>query len=130
MPRFGGSTVLEIMTFNPLDGLLAMAPSATPPGTAPNPQGEMIKMLGMFAIMGFIFYFLLIRPQRQRAKQQETMLKAMKAGDKVVTSGGILGVVIAVKEKTVSIRSADTKLEILKSSVTEITERAGESGPS
>ena len=107
-----------------------MAPSATPPGTAPNPQGEMIKMLGMFAIMGFIFYFLLIRPQRQRAKQQETMLKAMKAGDKVVTSGGILGVVIAVKEKTVSIRSADTKLEILKSSVTEITERAGESGPS
>ena len=106
-----------------------MAPSATPPGTAPNPQGEMIKMLGMFAIMGFIFYFLLIRPQRQRAKQLETMLKAMKAGDKIVTSGGILGVVIAVKEKTVSIRSADTKLEILKSSVAEITERAGESGP-
>ena len=105
-----------------------MAPSATPPGTAPDPKGEMLKMLGMFAIMGFIFYFLLIRPQRQRAKQQETMLKAIKAGDKIVTSGGILGVVIAVKEKSVSIRSADTKLEVLKSSVAEITERAGESG--
>jgi preprotein translocase subunit YajC len=130
MPRFGGSTVLENMTFNPLDAWLAMAPSASPTGTAPDPKGEMIKMLGMFAIMGFIFYFLLIRPQRQRAKQQETMLKAIKAGDKIVTSSGILGVVIAVKDKSVSIRSADTKLEILKSAVSEITERAGEPSPS
>ena len=55
------------------------------------------------------------------------MLKAVKPGDKVITSGGILGVVITVKEKTVSIRSADAKLEITKSAIAEITERGGES---
>jgi preprotein translocase subunit YajC len=55
------------------------------------------------------------------------LLKAVKPGDKVITSGGILGVVITVKEKTVSIRSADAKLEITKSAIAEITERGGES---
>jgi preprotein translocase subunit YajC len=72
----------------------------------------------------------LIRPQSKRAKQQANLLKALKAGDKVVTSSGLVGVVIAVKERTVSLRSADAKLEILKSAVTEITERAGESSES
>jgi preprotein translocase subunit YajC len=80
----------------------------------------------MFALMGIIFYFLLIRPQRTRAKQQEELLKALKSGDKIVTASGIIGVVISVKEKTVSIRSSDAKLEILKTAVSEITERAGE----
>jgi preprotein translocase subunit YajC len=80
----------------------------------------------MFVLMGVIFYFLLIRPQRTRAKQQEALLKALKSGDKIVTASGIIGVVISVKEKTVSIRSSDAKLEILKSAVSEITERSGE----
>ena len=43
-----------------------------------------------------------------------------------MTASGIIGVVISVKDKTVSIRSSDAKLEILKSAVSEITERAGE----
>jgi len=86
----------------------------------------MVQTVGMFALMGIIFYFLLIRPQRTRAKQQEQLLKALKSGDKIVTASGIIGVVISVKEKTVSIRSSDAKLEILKSAVSEITERAGE----
>jgi preprotein translocase subunit YajC len=54
------------------------------------------------------------------------MLKAMRPGDKVVTSGGVYAIVVSVKDKTVVIRSAETKLEVLKSAVTEITERAGE----
>lgn len=104
-----------------------LALSAPPPGTQANSQGEMVKMLGMFAIMGLIFYFLLIRPQRQRQKQLDSLLKALKTGDKILTSSGIIGVVIGVKDKSVSIRSADTKLEILKSAVSEVTERAGAS---
>ncbi len=104
--------------------------SPPPPGTQPNQQGEMFKMLGMFAIMGAIFYFLLIRPQRQRQKALDALLKNIKAGDKILTSGGIIGVVIAVKDKSVSIRSADTKLEILKTAVSEVTERAGDSSES
>src|SRR6185295_5434518 len=116
------------MPFKTIHELLAMSPP--PAGTQPNSQGEMLKMLGMFAIMGLIFYFLLIRPQRQRQKQLDALLKGLKSGDKILTSSGIIGVVIGVKDKSVSIRSADTKLEILKSAVSEVTERAGDSSES
>ena len=83
-------------------------------------------MLGMFAIMGVMFYLVLIRPQQKRAKEQAKMIEALKAGDKVVTNSGIVGIVVAVKDKTISLRSSDTKLEVLKSAVTEVTERAAE----
>ncbi len=111
------------MNFDSLTALLAMAPPAQP-GTQPNPTGQLVQMLGTFAIMGVMFYFLLIRPQQKKAKEHAALLKAMKPGDKVVASGGIVGIVVSVKEKTVSIRSGDTKLEVLKSAVTEITEKA------
>jgi preprotein translocase subunit YajC len=90
----------------------------------------MIKLVGMMAIMGLMFYFVILRPQRSRQRQQEALLKAVKAGDKILTNSGIVGVVITVKEKSLSIRSADSKLEILKSAIAEITERAGESSQS
>jgi preprotein translocase subunit YajC len=69
----------------------------------------------------------MIRPQRQRQKQLDALLKSVKPGDKILTSSGIVGVVLSVKERTVTIRSADTKLEVLKSAVSEVTEKAGES---
>ena len=105
-----------------------MAMGAQPaPGTQANPTGEMVKLVGMMAVMGFVMYYVMIRPQRQRQKQLNEMLSSMKPGDKVLTSGGIVAVILTVKEKTLTVRSADTKLEVLKSSVAEITERGGES---
>ncbi|MEW6157988.1 MAG: preprotein translocase subunit YajC, partial [Verrucomicrobiota bacterium] len=80
--------------------------------------------------MGVMFYFVLIRPQQKKAKEHAALMQSLKPGDKIVTNGGILGVVIAVKDKTVSIRSADAKLEVLKSSVVDIAERAGGSSES
>jgi preprotein translocase subunit YajC len=118
------------MMLNSVNALLALGAGPTPPGTTPDPTGEMIKLVGMMAIMGLMFYFVILRPQRSRQKQQEALLKAVKAGDKILTNSGIVAVVITVKEKSLSIRSADSKLEILKSAVAEITERAGESSPS
>jgi preprotein translocase subunit YajC len=76
------------------------------------------------------FYFVLLRPQQKKAKEHAEMLKTVKAGDKIVTSGGVVAVVITVKDKTLNIRSADAKLEITKSAVAEITERGGESSQS
>jgi len=52
------------------------------------------------------------------------LLKTLKPGDKVVTSGGVLGVVISVKDRAVSIRSAEAKIEVLKSAVSEVLERS------
>ena len=67
-----------------------------------------------FVLIFVIFYFLLIRPQqkKQRLAQQErdAMLKGLKAGDKVVTTGGIYGTIVAVREKddTVQLRIAQS----------------------
>ncbi len=74
-----------------------------------------------------VFYFLLIRPQQKKAKQQAELLKSIKSGDKVATSSGIIGIVISVKDNTVSLRSADSKLEVTKVSVIEIIPTAGSS---
>jgi preprotein translocase subunit YajC len=110
----------------PKTAFLALGAPPTPPGTQPDPRGQMVYTVGMLAFMVFIFYFLIIRPQRVRSRQQESLLKSIKPGDKVVTSSGIIGTVVGVKEKSLSIRSADTKLEILKSAVTEVTASAAE----
>jgi preprotein translocase subunit YajC len=98
----------------------------------PPPQngqgGQQQSMLMTFApliLIAVVFYFIMLRPQQQRAKQQSKMLSALKAGDKVITAAGIVAVVITVKDKTVSIRSADAKMEVTKASITEILESSG-----
>jgi preprotein translocase subunit YajC len=81
-------------------------------------------------LLGVVFYFALIRPQQKKAKEHAALLKAVRPGDKVVTSSGIIGVVLTVKERTISLRSADAKFEITKSSIAEITDRSAESSQS
>jgi preprotein translocase subunit YajC len=97
---------------------------------APNPTGMTIKTLVMFGAFAVFMWVLMIAPQRKKAKQQEAMLATLRGGDRVVTASGIVGVVLSIKDKTVSIRSADAKLEVLKSAISEVTssERGGESG--
>lgn len=72
----------------------------------PDPTGQAIKMIGMMAIFVVIMWFLMIAPQRKKAKEQDLMLKALRAGDKIVTTSGIIGVVLSIKDRSVSIRSA------------------------
>lgn len=103
-----------------------MAPPAKA-GTQADPKAEFIKLIGMMVLFGVMIYFVMIRPQQKRAKAQTELLKSLRPGDKVVTNAGILGVVVTVKEKSVTLRSADTKLELAKSAVTEILERGSES---
>jgi preprotein translocase subunit YajC len=109
------------------DATPAAVPAATTTATgspaAPPPQNFAMQMAPMILIF-VVFYFLLIRPQQQRAKQQQKLLAGLKAGDKVVTASGIIGVVTSVRDDAVSLRSADAKFEVTKSSVTEIREAA------
>jgi preprotein translocase subunit YajC len=112
------------MHLNELNGILAfMTPSQT--GQPGQPQQSMLMSFLPMILLVVVFYFILIRPQQQRSKHQSQLLKNLKSGDKVVTAGGIVGVVITVKDKTVSLRSADAKMEITKSSVAEIIESGG-----
>ncbi len=80
--------------------------------------------IGMMVFFVLIFYVMLIRPQQKKAKEQNQMLKGLKAGDRITTSSGIVGVVVSLKDNTVTLRSGDSKMEVTKSSVTEVTERA------
>jgi preprotein translocase subunit YajC len=101
-----------------LNGILAQA-------TAPQsgqPQQPVWMTFAPMILLVVVFYFILIRPQQQRAKQQAKLIANLKSGDKVVTASGIIGVVITVKDQTVSLRSADAKMEVTKASVTEIIE--------
>ena len=113
------------MTLLDLNPLLAMG---SPPQSGQQSQPWMqLPILGLFVV---IFYFALIRPQQKKAKEQAQMLKSVRRGDKIVTTGGIIGTVINVNEKAISIRSADAKFEITKSAVASITERSGEGSES
>jgi len=96
----------------------------------PDPRAQTLQLVGMLLIMGFMFYFAIYRPQQKKAKEHDALLKALKPGDKVITSGGILGVVITIKDRSVTLRTADSKLEVLKSAVTEVSERAENSSQS
>jgi preprotein translocase subunit YajC len=109
------------MDFTSVKLLLAEAQ----PLTRSNQTADSIKMFLMMGLMVVVFYFLLIRPQQKRQREHNELLKTIKPGDKVVVSGGIIGVVITVKEKSVTVRSADAKIEVTKGAVGEILERAG-----
>lgn len=115
------------MDLNNLSLLLAQATSQS---TRVNPQAEIMKTVGMLVIFGFIFYFVLIRPQQKRQKQQNEMLKALKRGDKVVTTGGLIGIIVSLKEKSLTVKSDDSKFEITRGAVAEVLERSGDSSES
>jgi preprotein translocase subunit YajC len=70
-----------------------------------------------------IFYFLLILPQQRRQKKWQAMLEGIKTGDKVVTSGGLRGTVMALKDDSIQLRVPpdNLRLEVTKASVTQVT---------
>ena len=69
-------------------------------------------------LIGLVFYFLMIRPQSKQAKQHQAFIGALKKGDEVVTQGGIIGTVVAVEDRTVTVDAGGgTKLRILKTQV-------------
>lgn len=70
-----------------------------------------------------IFYFLLILPQQRRQKKWAAMLDQLKTGDKVVTSGGLRGTIMALKDDSVHLRVPPNNLllEVTKASVTQVT---------
>ena len=104
------------------DAILALAPPAQPGQAAPPAWVNMVPL----ALLVVVFYFALIRPQQKKAKEHAALLKAVRAGDKIVTSSGIVAVVVTVKEKTLTIRSADAKFEITKAAISEILDRGSE----
>jgi preprotein translocase subunit YajC len=85
-----------------------------PQSTAANPLVQLLPL----ALIFIIFYFLLIRPQKQKEKEHQKMLEGINKNDEVVTLSGIHGTIVNVKEKTLILRiDENVKIEIEKNSV-------------
>lgn len=105
--------------------IVALTPTPKEGEKAP-PAWTSLVPIGIIVLM---LYLLLIRPQQKKAKEHSLLLAKLKVGDKVTTSGGIVGTVVSLKDKSIAIRSADAKMEILKSAVAEVAEKgANQSG--
>jgi preprotein translocase subunit YajC len=108
----------------PVSYLLAQAAGAA----SQSPPAGLTYLPILF--MGVIFYFLLIRPQQKRAKEQAALISSIKSGDRVVTSGGLHGIVANARDagdKTVLVKFAENvKLEVDKSAITTVAKAGGE----
>jgi preprotein translocase subunit YajC len=79
--------------------------------------GALGGLLPMLLIIG-VFYMLLIRPQQKRQRELQQTIAELKAGDRVVTTGGVIGTITSVKDTSFLIRSADKSiLEIARSAI-------------
>ena len=92
---------------------------------AEQPQSSPITMLLPLLFIGVLGYFLMIRPMRRQEQQRQALLTALKKNDKVVTSGGIIGIVASIKEKEDEVtlkvdESSNVRLRVTKSSIARI----------
>ena len=87
-------------------------------GSGQQTGGSGMEGIIMLVVMFAIFYFLLIRPQQKRAKQHKELITNLKAGDQVVTAGGIHGKVTAVQDALVTLEIAsNVRIKISRSSI-------------
>lgn len=81
--------------------------------------GTIIYIVALFALL----YFLMIRPQQQRQKKHQEMIRNLKVNDHVTTAGGIYGTVVKIKEDTIILRVADNvRIELLKTAIGQVRE--------
>jgi preprotein translocase subunit YajC len=84
-------------------------------------QGSFITALVPFILVFVIFYLLIIMPSRKKQKKHQEMVGQLKAGDKIVTSGGIYGTVMGTKEDRIEVKiSSNVKIDITKNAVAAI----------
>ena len=89
----------------------------------------LIQVIGMPILLIVLFYFLMIRPQQRRMKQHQAMLAALKRGDQVVLSSGIIGKVVRVEDKEVGLEVASgVTVKVVKGMISDVRTR-GEPAP-
>ena len=101
-----------------------LAQNETPPSSGGG-NYQFILIILMFVMI----YFVMIRPQRKQQKEHRARVEALKNGDKIVTSGGLHGLVTNIKDSTVIVKIADkVKVELEKNSVTSVTKKSSGGG--
>ena len=92
-------------------------------GAAPAPAGGGMEMIIMLAVFGFIFYFMIFRPQSKRAKEHKNLMSSLSKGDEVLTSGGLVGKISKVSDENdflVLALNDQTQITIKKDYVTAV----------
>jgi preprotein translocase subunit YajC len=92
-------------------------------------MGGTLITVGMLAVVGVLFYFFAIRPQKKQEKETADMRNNLQVGDEITTIGGIIGKVVSIKEETCVIETSRdaTKIRILKSAISRVDVKAEDS---
>ena len=78
-------------------------------------------LLAQFVAIGFIFYFLLIRPQRKEQARHRQMIEELKKGDEVITAGGIMGTVVHAQDDRVTVKTGEnTRLVVQRARIAQV----------
>ena len=111
--------------------ILADATPAAATAAKQPPANPLTDALPMVAFMGVIIYFLMIRPQQKRAKEQATLMSSIKSGDRIITTGGLHGIVANARstdDKTVLVKFAENvKIEVDKSHIVTVAKAVPDS---
>lgn len=91
-----------------------------------SPLYQVLSLVIPFALLAVVFYFFIMRPQKKQQRETQQMRDSIARGDTVVTAGGIVGVVITVKDDMVLLESSGdkTKIQVQKWAISSILEKA------
>lgn len=90
-----------------------------------------VQSLGMLGLMFVVFYFMLIRPQQKRAKEHASMLGGLKKGDRIVTTGGLIGRISGITDRLVTLEVAEkVRVQVLRAQVQGLDASSAEPSPS
>jgi preprotein translocase subunit YajC len=107
--------------------LLQQTPAPASGQSGGGPFGGMLIPL---VLMFGVFYFMLIRPQQKKQREQQDWLKALKIGDEVVTSGGLIGKITGITDHTVTLQVQEkVRLKVLRSHIAGKAPAPGQPGP-
>ncbi|MBO6302500.1 MAG: preprotein translocase subunit YajC [Ruminiclostridium sp.] len=104
-----------------MDILRLMAATAADPAMQGNGLTSILFTVVPLALMLVVFYFLLIRPEKKRAKKDKEMRENLQVADEVVTIGGIIGRVLSIQEETVVVETGSdrNRIRVLKTAIAE-----------
>ncbi len=103
--------------------ILAQAPASQPAAQPP-----MSTMLLPILLVGFVFYFLVFRPQKRERQKQQQFVDSIKKNDRVMTIGGVLGTVVSVKGDEITLKvdeSTNTKITFIRSAIKSVVSGTG-----
>lgn len=95
-----------------LSMFITIAAAGAGAGEAASLGAQLASLIIPLGLMVAVFYFFLIRPQKKREKQTQQMQSSLQVGDEIVTTGGIVGIVVSIKEDTIVIETANDRSKI------------------